>query len=101
MGKRRAPPVRKRHARRDLSKPTGKAPGPGAFLDSLQSRGRYTFTRAEAVRAPGLSDAALKNAFWRLARARRLAAPRRGFFVIVPPEHRLLAVCPPPGSFTT
>jgi len=96
MGKRRAPPVRKRHARRDLSEPTGKAPGPGAFLDSLQSQGRYTFTRAEAARALGLSDAAIKNAFWRLARARRLATPRRGFYVIVPPEHRALGCLPAP-----
>lgn len=44
-----------------------------AFLEALQSQGRYTFTRAAAARALGLSDAAIKNAFWRLARARRLA----------------------------
>src|SRR5437773_7734548 len=49
---------------------------PGTFLDSLQASGRYTFSRAEAGKALGLSDVALKNALWRLARTGRVASER-------------------------
>lgn len=65
-----------------------------AFLDALQTSGRYTFTRAEARKALGVSGPALKNALWRLARAGRVAAPRRGFYVIVPPEYRAAGCLP-------
>jgi predicted transcriptional regulator of viral defense system len=65
-----------------------------AFLDALQSSGRYTFTREEAARTLGLSDIALKNALWRLARAGRVVSPRRGFYVIVPPEYRVAGSLP-------
>jgi predicted transcriptional regulator of viral defense system len=65
-----------------------------AFLDALQASGRYTFTRVEAARALGLSDIALKNALWRLARTGRVTSPRRGFYVIVPPEYRVAGSLP-------
>lgn len=66
-----------------------------AFLDALQSSGRYVFTRKEALAALGLSRAALKNALWRLSKARRVVSPRRGFYVIVPPEYRAAGSIPP------
>jgi len=69
---------------------------PGTFLDSLQASGRYTFSRAEAGKALGLSDVALKNALWRLARTGRVASPHRGFYVIVPPEYRAAGSLPAP-----
>ena len=65
-----------------------------AFLEALQSSGRYTFTREEAARTLGLSDIALKNALWRLAGAGRVVSPRRGFYVIVPPEYRVAGSLP-------
>lgn len=65
-----------------------------AFLDDLQASGRYTFTRVESAKALKLSDVALKNALWRLARAGRVASPRRGFYVIVPPEYRVAGSLP-------
>lgn len=70
------------------------------FVDSLQARGRYTFSRDEALAALSSSPAALKLAAGRLARAGRLAMPRRGFFVIVPLEHRA-AGAPPPSWYVT
>ena len=66
------------------------------FVDGLQASGRYTFTRDEALAAVGVSERALKQAASRLARKRRLVAPRRGFFVVVPLEYRSAGAPPPP-----
>jgi predicted transcriptional regulator of viral defense system len=68
-----------------------------AFVDALQARGRYTFTRAEALGVLGASEAALKLAARRLVGKHRLAMPRRGFFVIVPLEYS--AAGAPPASW--
>ena len=65
------------------------------FLEGLRASGRYTFTRAEAISALQLSDAALKNAAWRLSRAGGLVSPHRGFYVIVPPEYQASGTIPP------
>ena len=69
-----------------------------AFLDDLQGAGRYSFAAGEALKALGVSSIALRSALWRLARSRRVASPRRGFYVIVPPEHRAVG-CPSPEWF--
>lgn len=58
------------------------------FVDDLQAGGRLTFTRDEALGALGVTMPALKQAALRLAKRRRLVSPRRGFYVIVPLEHR-------------
>lgn len=58
------------------------------FVDDLQAEGRLTFTREEALAALGVTMPALKQAALRLAKRRRLVSPRRGFYVIVPLEHR-------------
>ena len=70
----------------------------GALLDHLQGAGRYSFAAGEALKALGVSSIALRSALWRLARSRRVASPRRGFYVIVPPEHRAVG-CPSPEWF--
>lgn len=59
-----------------------------AFVEGLQAHGRYTFTEAEAADALDLSARALDAALRRLKKARRLASPRRGFFIVVPVEYR-------------
>ncbi|MGO9837779.1 MAG: type IV toxin-antitoxin system AbiEi family antitoxin domain-containing protein [Polyangiaceae bacterium] len=64
----------------------------------MQARGRYVFSRAEALSALGASEVALKLAARRLVAKRRLAVPRRGFFVIVPLEYSV-AGAPPPSWF--
>ena len=74
------------------------APNLAAFVDSLQERGQYTFSRADALSALGVTPVALKRAAERLKAKRRLAAPRRGFYTIVPLEHRQSGA-PPATSF--
>lgn len=69
-----------------------------AFVESLQERGRYTFSRDEALSALGSTPIALKRAAERLKAKRRLATPRRGFYTIVPLEYRQSG-SPPAASF--
>jgi predicted transcriptional regulator of viral defense system len=67
------------------------------LVDDLQSQGRYTFTRAEALATLGTSAEAFKKAAQLLTHRRRLASPRRGFYVIVPAEYRVAGA--PPASW--
>ncbi len=59
-----------------------------ALVDSYQASGRYVLSREQAFATLGVSGEALKKAVQRLVAKRRLAAVRRGFFVIVPVEYR-------------
>ena len=94
MSKKRSISVSKRRGKRDPSRSIQKA-SIRALLEDLRSSGRYTFTRGEALRALGASGVALKNATWRLSKAGRLVSPRRGFYIIVPPEYRAAGSIPP------
>lgn len=67
------------------------------WVEQLQSEGRYTFTRSEAELRTGRSFVAVQSALRRLKQQGRIACPRRGFYVIVPPEYR--AVGSPPASW--
>ena len=69
-----------------------------AFVNDLQARGRYTFTRAEAAEPMVITDLALEAALRRLKKQGRIANPRRGFYVVVPLEYRE-AGCPPASWF--
>lgn len=64
------------------------------FIQSLQARGRYTFTTEDAVEALGTSGAATRAALRRLKRKGHVADPYRGFHVIVPPQYRSLGCLP-------
>ncbi|MFN0101108.1 MAG: type IV toxin-antitoxin system AbiEi family antitoxin [Bryobacteraceae bacterium] len=75
-----------------------KLPTLAEFVDSLQERGQYTFTRDEALSALGSTPIALKRAAERLKAKRRLATPRRGFYAIVALEYRQSGA-PPATSF--
>jgi len=68
------------------------------LVDSLQAGGIYVLTRDQALEALRVSEQTLKKAVQRLAAKRRLAVPRRGFFVIVPMEYRQVGA-PPPSWF--
>lgn len=68
------------------------------LVDSYQASGRYVLTRDQALVALRISNEALKKAVQRLVVKRRLAVPRRGFFIIVPIEYRE-AGAPPPAWF--
>lgn len=67
------------------------------WIESLPAQGRYTFTRHEAEAALGSSFVAVQSALRRQKQKGRLASPRRGFYVYVPPEHR--AAGAPPASW--
>lgn len=69
-----------------------------AFVNDLQAKGRYTFTRAEAAKTNTITELALEAALRRLRKRGRIANPRRGFYVIVPLEYRE-AGCPPASWF--
>lgn len=64
------------------------------FIDDLQAEGRLTFTREQALAELGVTPGALKQAALRLSKRRRLVAPRRGFYVIIPLEHRSVGAPP-------
>lgn len=68
-----------------------------SWVERLQSRGRYTFTRLEAESDTGRSFVAAQSALRRLKEQGRIASPRRGFYVVVPPEYR--AAGAPPASW--
>jgi len=67
------------------------------WVEQLQSRGRYTFTRAEAESDTQRSFVAAQTALRRLKQQGRVTSPRRGFYVVVPPEYR--AAGSPPASW--
>jgi hypothetical protein len=56
------------------------------FLDEQLSRGRAYFSRADGLRALDSSPEAFSAAAARMAKKRRLASPRQGFFLILRPE---------------
>ena len=59
-----------------------------SWIDALQSRGRYSFLRSEAIRDSGLSASAVGKALQRAAKRGRLVQPKEYFHVIVPLEYR-------------
>lgn len=65
------------------------------YLDDLSAAGRHHFTTGEAAVALGGSTVAVRAALRRARQRREIAAPHRGFFVIVPPEYRRLGCLPP------
>ena len=67
------------------------------WVEQLQSRGRYTFTRDEAESDTERSFVAAQTALRRLKEQGRVVSPRRGFYVVVPPEYR--AAGSPPASW--
>jgi predicted transcriptional regulator of viral defense system len=65
------------------------------YLDEQLSQGRAYFSREECLRALDLSPSAFAAAANRLARKHRLASPRRGFYLILRPEDRVLGAPDP------
>lgn len=65
-----------------------------ALIETLASKGRYSFTSKEARAVLGVSADAAKLALNRLIKQGQIASPARGFYVIVPPEYRSLGCLP-------
>jgi predicted transcriptional regulator of viral defense system len=68
-----------------------------SWVDAVQSRGKYTFLRQDAL-ASGFSPESVKKALQRLARRGRIAKVKNYFYVIVPLEYAH-AGSPPPAWF--
>jgi predicted transcriptional regulator of viral defense system len=64
------------------------------WVESLPSQGRYDFTKGEATKLLGMTDAAFARAASRLAMAKRVARIHGGFYVVVPLEHAAVGVVP-------
>ncbi len=64
-------------------------------LTTLQSEGRVTFTRDEAIKTLGITAAAFLKSAARLQKLHMLLNPRHGFYVAVPPQF-LSWKAPPP-----
>lgn len=67
------------------------------WIDEIQSQGRYTFTRAQAELETERSFVATQTALRRLKEQGRIVSPKRGFYIVVPPEYR--AASSPPASW--
>lgn len=64
------------------------------YVEGLLAQGRHTFTREEAEEALGSSGVATYHSLRRLQKTGWLVMPRRGFYLIVDPEHRALGALP-------
>ena len=69
-----------------------------AYASRLQSEGRIVFSEDEAVQALGVTRGAFLDAAERLQRRQALIKPRRGFYVVVPPQYASWGA-PPPGWY--
>ena len=65
------------------------------FVDSELARGRAYFTSSESLPKLGQSPEAFRQAVRRLKRKGVVVSPRRGFFLIVRPEDRILGAPDP------
>lgn len=70
----------------------------GSYLTTLLSRGQVAFTASEAQDALGITRGALLDAAEKQQRRGHLLSPRRGFYVIVPPQF-LSWGAPPPSWY--
>jgi predicted transcriptional regulator of viral defense system len=68
------------------------------YVDHLLAQGRSTFTTEDAIGALRVSIPAARAAVRRLKEKGLVAAPHRGFHVIVPPQYRRLG-CRPAEQF--
>ncbi len=65
-----------------------------AFIDNLQSEGRYVFLRSEALSVLNVSGDSFKLAMHRLAKQNRAKHIRSDFYVIVPLEYKNVGCIP-------
>jgi predicted transcriptional regulator of viral defense system len=64
------------------------------ILIGLPAKGEYCFTMPVAKQVLGSSDVAVHSTIQRLRKKGDIAMPYRGFYVIVPPEYRILGCLP-------
>src|ERR1700679_3930703 len=67
-----------------------------SYMTRLLSTGSVVFSAEERRKALGVSHGALLDAAERQQRKKHLVSPRRGFYVIVPPQYLSWGAPPPP-----
>jgi len=67
------------------------------WVEGIQARGYYSFSREQAEADTGRSFVATQSALRRLKEQGRIVSPRRGFYVLVPAEYREIGS--PPASW--
>jgi predicted transcriptional regulator of viral defense system len=67
-----------------------------SYMTRLLSMGGVVFSAEEARKVLGVSHGALLDAAERQQRKKHLVSPRRGFYVIVPPQYLSWGAPPPP-----
>ncbi len=66
-----------------------------SYASGLLAKGRGVFSADEAQKEIGISRGAFLDAAERLQRRGQLIRPRRGFYVVVPPQHSTAGAPPP------
>ncbi|MFZ5710104.1 MAG: type IV toxin-antitoxin system AbiEi family antitoxin domain-containing protein [Pseudomonadota bacterium] len=66
-----------------------------SYASGLLAAGRSVFSADEAQKEIGISRGAFLDAAERLQRRGQLIRPRRGFYVVVPPQHATMGAPPP------
>ncbi|TCL63685.1 putative transcriptional regulator of viral defense system [Rhizobium sp. BK251] len=66
-----------------------------SYASGLLATGRGVFSVDEAQQEIGISRGAFLDAAERLQRRGQLIRPRRGFYVVVPPQHAVMGAPPP------
>lgn len=67
-----------------------------AYIENLQSQGRYCFSRKEAVQALKLTEIAFRLAVSRLAKKIKVARIYGDFYIIIPLEYKEIGCLPAP-----
>lgn len=70
------------------------------YVTELQSKGRIVFDAEEAVETLGTNRGAFLDAAQRLQKRGQLISPRKGFYVVVPPQFASWGAPPRPGTST-
>lgn len=64
------------------------------YLEERQANGKYTFTSEDVLNDLPVSKSVLHQSLRRIRKVNKVALIRKGFYVIVPPEHRSRGVLP-------
>lgn len=65
------------------------------YLEKLQSKGIYTFTRKDLLDNLSISESGIEMNITRYAKRGKIVRIKKGFYTIVPPEYRNSGILPP------
>jgi predicted transcriptional regulator of viral defense system len=65
------------------------------YLNTIRAKGRYSFSLEELLNEFQVSYQTLVQRLYHLKQKKKIAQIRRGFYVIIPPEYKVLGTLPP------